>query len=82
MQVVTDTKKLTIGYYEWEETVVPTVACRRALHMAKEALEKQGHTVSVIMFYYAHNIVLGVDSLHSELYLSAVHLIRNLIYRY
>lgn len=36
---------LTIGYYEWDGFLEPTPACRRAVQVAKMALEAAGHTV-------------------------------------
>ncbi|CAI9725357.1 Hypothetical predicted protein [Octopus vulgaris] len=38
-------RKLRIGYYETDNLVSATPACRRAVLLAKEALEAKGHTV-------------------------------------
>ncbi|CAI9725356.1 Hypothetical predicted protein [Octopus vulgaris] len=38
-------RKLRIGYYETDNLVSATPACRRAVHLAKKALEAKGHTV-------------------------------------
>ncbi|XP_077982026.1 vitamin D3 hydroxylase-associated protein-like [Glandiceps talaboti] len=44
-QVYSDGRKLRIGYYDYDNFVIATPPCRRAVAMAKDALEKAGHTL-------------------------------------
>lgn len=47
LQCYTSTRRLRIGYYD-DDGYCPVVpAIKRAVHLAKAALEKQGHEVNV-----------------------------------
>ncbi len=44
-------RRLRIGFYESDGLVTPVPAVRRALRMAREHLERQGHTVSEVLTF-------------------------------
>nr|XP_006813548.1 PREDICTED: fatty-acid amide hydrolase 1-like [Saccoglossus kowalevskii] len=44
-QIYNGDKKLRIGYYDTDKLILPTTPCRRAVAIAKNALEKAGHTL-------------------------------------